>query len=213
MARADRLQGRGRLALAAFAALLAAMQSGCTLATRAQVEECRRFSQDVRTENARLKDEVLALRTQNEEYAERAVDDGKRLAQLEQARRQLESSVMAYQDQKSQLESAFRQLRDSIPGAPQTQLSLKDPDETPPPARDTPPPAPAEPRSRAIPRSSPSLARSGREDGDEADPIEPADDPPRSRRKGGARSSGGWLPSRSATRPPRDEDAEGVGKP
>jgi hypothetical protein len=97
----------------------AMLAPGCQLASRSQIEECRRLSQTLRSENAQLKDRVLALQGQNRDLSERAVDDSHRLAQLEQVNSQLETSVQAYQDERSRLESAYRELRASLPGDPQ----------------------------------------------------------------------------------------------
>ena len=82
---------------------------------RDQVEECHRLSQGLRTENAQLKDQVLALRSQNQDLSERAVDDIRRMAQLEDVNRQLETSVQAYQDERGRLESAYKELAPACP--------------------------------------------------------------------------------------------------
>jgi hypothetical protein len=103
----------GRLPLILIAAALVA--SGCRLAPREQVDECHRLSQTLRSENAKLKDQMLALRSQNEDYSERAVDDARRLAQLETVNQRLETSVQAYQDERTRLESAYKELRASLP--------------------------------------------------------------------------------------------------
>jgi hypothetical protein len=57
-----------------------AVGSGCTMVPRSQVAECQRATQTLRTENARLKDRILVYQTQNRDYADRAVDDSRRLA-------------------------------------------------------------------------------------------------------------------------------------
>jgi hypothetical protein len=94
--------------------------TGCQLAPREQLEDCRRLSQTLRSENAKLKDETLALRSQNQDYAERAVDDGRRLAQLEKANGKLEASVVAYQQERGRLEAAVKELRVSLTDFPKT---------------------------------------------------------------------------------------------
>jgi hypothetical protein len=91
--------------------------SGCQLAPREQLDECHRLSQTLRSENAQLKDQMLALRSQNQDYSERAVDDARRLSQLEAVNDRLEASVQAYQDERTRLESAYKELRASLPGA------------------------------------------------------------------------------------------------
>jgi hypothetical protein len=97
----------------------AMLSPGCQLATRSQLEECRRLSQTLRSENAQLKDRMLALQGQNRDLSERAVDDSRRLAQIEQVNSQLETSVQAYQDERSRLESAYKELRTSLGKDPQ----------------------------------------------------------------------------------------------
>src|SRR5438552_1083701 len=119
MARLPRLERTLPLLLA-----VAFLMPGCQLAPRAQVEECHRLSQTLRSENAQLKDQVLALKSDNRDFSERAVDDARRLAQLEEANNRLETSVQAYQDDRSRLESAWKELRASLPGTPQP-LSLR----------------------------------------------------------------------------------------
>ena len=66
-----------------------------------------------------MKDRTLALQAQNRDLSERAVDDSRRLAQLEDVNSRLETSVQAYQDERSRLESAYRDLRASLPNGPQ----------------------------------------------------------------------------------------------
>jgi hypothetical protein len=108
-----------------FAALLA---SGCSFVPRSQVEECHRLSQTLRSENAQLKDQVLATKSQNRDLSERAVDDSRRLAQLEEANNRLVESVQTYQDERSRLEAAYKELRANLPGSSQP-LSFQSRDE------------------------------------------------------------------------------------
>ena len=74
----------------------------------------------MRTDNARLKDQVLALQSQNRDYAERAVDDSRRLAIQDETIERLERSVQAYQTDRSKLESAYQQLTSSLDGLKST---------------------------------------------------------------------------------------------
>ena len=113
MARALRIPGRAPIVLAA-AALVA---SGCHMAPRQELDDCHRLSQTLRSENAGLKDQMLALRCQNQDFSERAVDDARRLAQLETSNQRLETSVQAYQDERTRLEAAYKELRASLPGS------------------------------------------------------------------------------------------------
>ena len=145
MARASRLKSALPLLCAALLA------PGCQIVPRQQLDDCRRLSQTLRSENAQLKDQMLALKGQNRDFAERAVDDSRRLAQLEEANNRLETSVQAYQDERTKLESAFKELRASLPGSPQP-LSLKLTDADGPAPRSE-----VEPGAETAPDSGPAL--------------------------------------------------------
>ncbi len=99
-----------------FALLLffAGLLPGCGIVPRSRMDECQKLSQLLRTENARLKDQVLSLRSQNRDYADRAVDDLRRLTARDQTIERLEQSVLAYQDDRERLAAAFEQLRVSL---------------------------------------------------------------------------------------------------
>ena len=114
MASAPVRRGKLRLLLAGLV-----IAGGCRMAPREQIDECHRLNQTLRSENAQLKDQMLALRSQNQDYSERAVDDARRLEALEQANLRLETSVQAYQDERTRLETAYRELRASLPQAAQ----------------------------------------------------------------------------------------------
>jgi uncharacterized coiled-coil protein SlyX len=77
---------------------------------RSQVADCQRAQQTLHSENARLKDQVLVLQTQNRDYADRAVDDSRRLAAQEETIDRLRQSTLAYQNDVARLEAAFKQL-------------------------------------------------------------------------------------------------------
>ena len=68
---------------------------------------------------------------QNRDLSERAVDDSRRLAQLEDVNSRLETSVQAYQDERSRLEAAYRDLRPASRTAPQP-LTLRIRDDSEP---------------------------------------------------------------------------------
>ncbi len=161
--------------LIAAPALLAC---GCQLVPREQIEECHRLSQTLRSENAQLKDQMLALRSQNQDYAERAVDDARRLSQLEAVNLRLETSVQAYQDERSRLEAAYNELRASLPGSLRP-LALALPEEN---RSGADPPVQSEP-DRSLKRAKRSgAARST---------------PPRTRPPAEPQNADGWVPSRS----------------
>jgi hypothetical protein len=87
---------------------------GCALAPRSQVEECHQLSRTLRSENARLKDQLLVAQAQNRDYADRAEDDSRRLASQDDAIEHFESSVRGYQDERARLEAAYHQLASSL---------------------------------------------------------------------------------------------------
>jgi hypothetical protein len=152
---------------------------GCRLSPREQVEECHRLSQTLRSENAQLKDQMLALKSRNRDLSERAVDDARRLAQLEEANQQLETSVQAYQDERARLESAYQQLRATLPASPQP-LSLRRHD------RD-------HPEEDADPQHDPDLHQTRRPS---------ASEPPRPSSRSGKKERGeSWTPARPEDTP------------
>lgn len=98
--------------------LAAGLLPGCGIVPRSRMEESRKLSQLLRSENARLKDQVLALQGQNRDYADRAVDDLQRLTAREQAIERLEQSVQAYQQDRERLAAAYEQLTVSLDRRP-----------------------------------------------------------------------------------------------
>jgi hypothetical protein len=188
MARASRLKSALPLLCAALLA------PGCQIVPRQQVDDCRRLSQTLRSENAQLKDQMLALKGQNRDLAERAVDDSRRLAQLEEANNRLETSVQAYQDERTKLESAFKELRASLPGSPQP-LSLKLSDADGPA-----PGAEIEPGAETVPDSGPALDPDPEETSElkkeTSRPKKVRGRRPESRSGAMARSHDAWVPAR-----------------
>lgn len=91
-----------------------ALLAGCTVVPRARIEESQRLAQSLRAENARLKDQVLTLQGQNRDYADRALDDLRRLTARDEAIERLERSVQAYQDDRDRLAGAYRRLAMSL---------------------------------------------------------------------------------------------------
>ncbi len=93
-----------------------AFSPGCGIVPRSRMDECQKLSQLLRSENARLKDQVLALQSENRDYADRAVDDLRRLTVRDQAIERLEQSVQAYQDDRERLAASYEQLVVSLGG-------------------------------------------------------------------------------------------------
>jgi hypothetical protein len=94
--------------------LSAGLLAGCTVVPRARIEESQQLAQSLRAENARLKDQVLTLEGQNRDYADRALDDLRRLTVRDEAIERLERSVQAYQDDRDRLAGAYRRLAMSL---------------------------------------------------------------------------------------------------
>ena len=101
--------------LIGFAPLAAwGILSGCAMVPRDRLDESHRLAQSLRDENARLKDEVIGLKTQNRDYADRALDDLRRLTARDDAIQRLEQNVQDYQDDRDRLAAAYRRLAVSL---------------------------------------------------------------------------------------------------
>jgi exonuclease VII small subunit len=92
----------------------ACSSSGCAFVPKSRFEEAQKLVQSLRSENAQLKDSTLTLKVQNQDLAQRAVDDAKAIRALEAANGQYEQSIQAYQEEREQLQSAFRELKEQI---------------------------------------------------------------------------------------------------
>lgn len=87
---------------------------GCAMVPRERYDESQRLAQSLRAENARLKDEIVGLETQNRDYADRALDDLRRLTARDQAIERLQASVHGYQDDRDRLADAYRRLASTL---------------------------------------------------------------------------------------------------
>jgi hypothetical protein len=125
--------------------LSSALGAGCTVVPRSRLDESRRLTQALRAENARLKDEVVALQGQNRDLGDRAVDDQRRLAARDEAVERLERSVRAYQDERDRLAEAYEQFTAGL-GRPDRVGVSRDPGPPGRIARGRPGPAPEEDR-------------------------------------------------------------------
>jgi chromosome segregation ATPase len=81
---------------------------------RTRLEESHRLTETLRTENARLKDQVLSLQTQNRDFTDRAVDDLRRLTAREQAIDRMQRSIHSYQDERDRMAEAYQRLMTSL---------------------------------------------------------------------------------------------------
>lgn len=108
------IRRRWMLGVGALSLLAAGALPGCAMVPRGQFEESQRLTQSLRTENARLKDEVVVLKTQNRDYSDRALDDLRRLTARDEAIARLEQNVQEYQDDRDRLAAAYRRLAVSL---------------------------------------------------------------------------------------------------
>ncbi|WP_435021082.1 hypothetical protein TA3x_002176 [Tundrisphaera sp. TA3] len=83
---------------------------GCAWAPKSRVEEAHKLVQAIRAENAQMKDTTITLRAQNQELAQRAVDDARALRALEVANEEFERSIRGYQEDREKMRSAFREV-------------------------------------------------------------------------------------------------------
>ncbi len=88
--------------------------SGCALTSRPQLDECRQRSQALHAENAKLRDQVLALRSQNQDMAQRAVDDARVRQRQEDAIKRLDRSIIGYQEEREKLATAYDRLKSRV---------------------------------------------------------------------------------------------------
>ena len=119
-----------RPALVALPLAWAILMPGCAWAPRSRVEEARQTVQALRAENVQMKDTTLALRVQNQDLAQRAVDDARAIRALEVANDQYERSIQGYQTEREQMRSAFRDVERQARGGSRPDLgSAANPDD------------------------------------------------------------------------------------
>lgn len=92
----------------------ASVAGGCGFVPRKKLDECHDVTVTLRSENARLKDVALDLRSRNQDLTQRAVDDGRRIASQDEAIQRLEKSVLAYQSERDQLSTAFEAIKKQV---------------------------------------------------------------------------------------------------
>lgn len=125
------MKSLARSARAALLGALAALWAGCQALPSQRLRECHQRCQVVQAELAQHKDETLRLRTRNQELAQRAVDDERRVRVAEDARAKLEASLLAYQRERDQMREAFdglqRQIRSAALEPPTRAAANRDP--------------------------------------------------------------------------------------
>ncbi len=107
-------QTRPPLAIALILLVCAGMVPGCAFVPKSRYDEAEKLVQSLRSENAQLKDSALTLKVQNQDLAQRAVDDGNAIRALETANSQYEKSIQAYQEEREDLQAAFRELKGQV---------------------------------------------------------------------------------------------------
>jgi chemotaxis protein MotB len=85
--------------------------AGCSMVPKSRLDDCAKVAQSLRAENAQLKDATLSLKGENTDLTQRAVDDGRKIAALEEANERFEASVQAYIDEREKLNESFEQVR------------------------------------------------------------------------------------------------------
>jgi chemotaxis protein MotB len=85
--------------------------AGCSMVPKSRLDDCAKVAQSLRAENAQLKDATLSLKGDNADLTQRAVDDGRKIAALEEANEHFEASVQAYIDEREKLNESFEQVR------------------------------------------------------------------------------------------------------
>lgn len=106
---------------------LGLLLAGCALVPRADLEESRRRERGLRTELAQLRSESLALRSSEQELTRRAVDDDRRVRELEQINARLERSVAAYQAERDRLVRDFDRLERLVRGGADATTAAAEP--------------------------------------------------------------------------------------
>jgi hypothetical protein len=103
---------RPALAAALVAGLLLA--PGCAFVPKSRLDDAQKLVKSLRSENAQLKDSTLSLKVQNQDLAQRAVDDARAIRALEVANGQYEESIQGYQQEREQLRAAFQELQGQV---------------------------------------------------------------------------------------------------
>ena len=106
--------GTARAAALLISALIA---PGCAFVPKSRLDDAQKVVQNLRTQNAQLKDVSVTLKSQNQDLTQRAVDDGRSIRALEAANEQYERSIQGYQDDREQYQAAFRDLKTRVGSA------------------------------------------------------------------------------------------------
>jgi chromosome segregation ATPase len=102
-----------RLAVLPWLSLLA-VAPGCAFVPKGRLDEAQKLVTSLRLDNAQLKDTTVALKVQNQDLTQRAVDDARAIQALEATNTRYERSIQAYQDERDQLRAAFDELAGQV---------------------------------------------------------------------------------------------------
>ncbi|HWE39534.1 MAG TPA: OmpA family protein [Isosphaeraceae bacterium] len=102
--------------------------AGCALVPRSDLEESRRRERALRSEVAQLRSEALALRATEQNLTRRAVDDDRRVRELEEINARLERSVAGYQAERDRLVRDFDRLERLVRGGTDATSAATEPD-------------------------------------------------------------------------------------
>jgi len=105
---------RSRLARIALTIVPLMAMIGCAAVPRTDLDTARSQVRSLRTELAEAKDSVARLRAENRDMAARAVEESRRLAELEESNQHLEKSIAAYQEERNEYASALDQIRRAV---------------------------------------------------------------------------------------------------
>ncbi|WP_435009053.1 hypothetical protein P12x_000303 [Tundrisphaera lichenicola] len=105
---------RPRNARAAIPLVCALLAPGCAFVPKTRLDDAQKLVQSLRAENVQLKDVSVSLKSQNQDLAQRAVDDARAIQALETANNQYERSIQGYQEDREQYQSAFRDLKGRV---------------------------------------------------------------------------------------------------
>ncbi len=84
---------------------------GCAFVPRSRLDDAHKLVKSLRADNSQLKDVSLSLKVQNQDLSQRAVDDARAIRALEVANGKYERSIQGYQEDREELQAAFREVR------------------------------------------------------------------------------------------------------
>jgi outer membrane murein-binding lipoprotein Lpp len=94
--------------------LLPLLAAGCSSSARRQLADSRQRIETLQAQSDQLRNEALTLRNRNRDLARRAVDDARKLRDLELTNGRLEQAIVSYQDERRKVADAFQNLQDQV---------------------------------------------------------------------------------------------------